>query len=332
MGMSCLIALLLLLAPDEAPPVSATEKAISAAFAANDIDALDALGWEAVAALPADSEWGKRLEAHVLTTGLKARAHAPRGYVVLLGPAPAVEPTAVSLEWESGSGHGFTLTRYRARWSAEGLRVRRMHYFRNVRTDKKEGVLTESTVIPHRRAEVVLRAVLAASALGLKAPERNLSHMTSSGNFHLLLRVHNDRTVVFKHFTGYRGTSGAPRYVGLSVCNSLLREALAPCTWKEEHPNEDDLANLAQRLSTLATESWWVRERLILMAGAVGDKRCLPELEAQIRRELDSTMRAHKYAIDAYARISGVDLRPREFSTAEVPATRAKYLADFESR
>ena len=332
MGVLPLIALLLLLTPDNAPKLAAVEKAVAAALAANDTKALNELGWEAVASLPADSETAKRLESYVLTDGLKEKAYVPEGFEVFLGPAPAVEPKNVSLHWESGSGHGFTLRRYRAQWSEQGLEVRRMRYFRNVRTDKKQGVVMESTVIPKRRAEVVLRAVLAASALGLREPDPLHGHEWSSANFHVLLRMRTDRTIVSKQFTGYSGTSGAPRYVGLQVCNSLLSEALAPCEWKAERPTDADLANLAQRLSTLADESWWVRERLILMAGFVGDKRCMPDLEAQIRRPLESVLRRHRYAIDAYARISGVDLRPREFGTAEVTATRAKYIAYFESR
>jgi len=43
-------------------------------------------------------------------------------------------------------------------------------------------------------------------------------------------------------------------------------------------------------------------------------------------------MRAHRYAIDAYARIAGVDLRPEGFDTKMVPATRGKYIAFFNAR
>ncbi|MHC4847944.1 MAG: hypothetical protein ACYTEG_05750 [Planctomycetota bacterium] len=308
----------------------ALEQVVAAFLEAKETKSLDALGWEAVAALPVDSKPGIRLQAHVLTSGVRNKAYVPEGYQVVLGPAPDAEPTLVSLQWESGSGHGFTLTRYRARWSDAGLQVRKMRYFRNVRTDKKQGVITESTLIPRRRAEVVLRVVLAATALELEKLEGLHTMSGSTADFHAMLRIDSDRRIFSKQFTGYRGSSKAPRYVALRVCNSLLNEALATCKWRAEAPTEGDLADLAQRMSTLAAESWWVRERLILMAGMIGDKRCLPALEAQIRRALGLTSRAHRYAINAYARISGVDFRPKDFESEPVRPTRAKYLAFFD--
>ncbi|MHC4938992.1 MAG: hypothetical protein ACYTHK_08490 [Planctomycetota bacterium] len=311
---------------------AALETVVGEALAAKDTKVLDALGWQAVAALPADSKIVARLEEYVLTDGIRAKAYVPEGYELVLGPQAAAEPAQVSLEWENGSGHGFTYRRYRAHWSDDGLRVRRMRYFRNVRTDKKQGTVLESTVIPRRRAEVVLRTVLAATGLELRKLQGLHGASGSSSDFHVLLRIESDRTVYSKRFTGYHGSTKAPRYVALRVCNSLLREALRDCEWKVEKPSDADLADLAKRLQTLRAEYWWVRERLILMAGMVGDKRCLPALEAQIRQPVGIVARAHRYAIDGYAKISGVDLRPKEWATANVRTTRAKYIEHFDRR
>lgn len=308
----------------------ALEQAAAVFLDADERDSLDALGWEAVAALAEDSKVAQRLLADVLSRGVMSKAYVPKGYRVVLGPAPVAEPDRVSLEWEQGSGHGFTFSRYRARWSDAGLRVRRVRYFRNVRTDKKQGVVVESTLIPRRRAEIALRVVFAATALELRKPEGLHSISGSSSNFHTLLRIDDDRAIFAGQFTGYRGSSNAPRYVALRVCTTLLREALAPCKWTAQTPVDGDLADLAERMSNLAAESWWIRERLILMAGMIGDKRCLPALEAQIRRAAPLVARAHRYAINAYARISGVDLRPKDFESALLGPTRAKYLAFFD--
>ncbi|MCK6461223.1 MAG: hypothetical protein L6Q95_15175 [Planctomycetes bacterium] len=53
---------------------------------------------------------------------------------------------------------------------------------------------------------------------------------------------------------------------------------------------------------------------------------------AFLRTEPDGTPRDPGYAIDAYATISGIDLRPTPFRDEDVAATRERYLAHFAKR
>ena len=53
---------------------AALEAVIARFLDAKDETSLNALGWEAVAALPAASKAAKRLEAHVLVSGVMAKA------------------------------------------------------------------------------------------------------------------------------------------------------------------------------------------------------------------------------------------------------------------
>ena len=128
-------------------------------------------------------------------------------------------------------------------------------------------------------------------------------------------------------YTGYSGSLGEPTYARVVACTEILAEGLKTCEWTEAVPGDEDRAVLAARLSGVASDDWWIRERLLLIAKAIGDERCLPALEAFLRTEPDETPRDHRYAIDAYATISGVALRPTPFRDEDVAATRERYLA-----
>ena len=66
--------------------------------------------------------------------------------------------------------------------------------------------------------------------------------------------------------------------------------------------------------------------------GGIGDKRFLPRLRARIERGVgkDRTRRPLYHAVNAYARISGVDLRPEKPETMDVLAVAERYREHFE--
>jgi len=296
--------------------------------------ALARIGWEALAVLPPDLPATQRVAAMVLDEGVRRMADPPEGHKVVLKPALSAKPESVALRWESGSGHGFTLSLFSARWAADGLRVRKLRYV--WRRSRRAGVrpvaevTVDSTVLPAGRARAMLRVLFAATGLRLERTRTLHRFMSSSADFHRALEIRGAGRVLFSgSFTGYRGTSGEPKYVHLDACNSILHEALETCTWKREQPADEDLAMLVRRLDRIDADGWWVAERLLLIAGAIGDRRCLPALRRYIAKEPDNVPRDHRYAIDAYAAISGVDLRPNPFADKDVAATRAKYLAAF---
>ncbi len=295
--------------------------------------ALARIGWEALVALPRDSDATRRITKAVLNDGVRRMVTAPEGYKVVLEPAVSAAAENVTLNWETGSGHGFTLSLYSTRWTAAGLEVRRIRYRwrRGRRAGERavERVLIDSTVMPRGRARAMLPVLFAATGLRIQKVQSPTRFMSSSADFHLSLAIRSDRPLFSQSFTGYSGTSNEPKYACLEACETILDQALETCTWKRESPADQDRAAIAQRLDRVQKESWWVAERLLLIAHAIGDRRCLPALRRYIKSPVDNVPRDHRYAINAYAHISGLDLRPKPFADKDVAATRAKYVAAF---
>jgi hypothetical protein len=132
---------------------------------------------------------------------------------------------------------------------------------------------------------------------------------------------------------GKLGTAGVTAEGrGSAAAPDFLAQGRETCDGAEAEPLDEDRTALAARLGAIAKDSWWVRERLLLIAKAIGDERCLPALEAFLATEPDEIPRDHGYAIDAYATISGVDLRPTPFHEVHIAATRLRYLAHFAER
>jgi len=306
--------------------------------------ALAAVGWEALLVLPADGASAERVAASVLGDGVRRYCTPSEGFQVKLVPGPTAKPSAVEVVWESGSGHGFTLSLHRSRWTESGLCVRKVGYAwrRPPRAGERgvERVGVRETMIPRRRAEAMLRMTLAATGLRVEEEplpdeeaERGRRHWMSSADFHAAVVLRVGEHILFREaFTGYLGSLAQVEYARVKACTKILREGLETCAWADVEVSDEDRGVLAARLSSAQEDNWWVLERLLVIAREIGDERCVVALQALIETEPEQIPRRHRYAMDAYARISGVDLRPSPFRDEDVAATRRKYLAHFQER
>lgn len=266
-------------------------------------------------------------------------------FILVADKPPAADPKSLVLTWESGSGHGHTLNLGHLRWGEEGLSVTRLRYECPRGTQPRDApIVVQTARFAPALGDALCRALLQALSLRLERkpvepPEPGApiggssSGWSSSGDFHARLKAVAAGQVLFdKAYSGYPGSSGIAQYFDLRVISGLLFEAIRGITWTERAVTEADLATLTARTGQLEDEARWVRERLLLMIRAIGDERFLPVLEEMIRSEIGRVARAHLYAIDAYARISGVDLRPEPFGEMDVPGVRERYLEYFDRK
>jgi HEAT repeat protein len=300
--------------------------------------ALALVGWEALYALPRDHPSAVRVADRVLREIVLRYAKPPERYRAVLGAPAKADPLTINATWETGSGHGFTLELCRGRWTPGGFSVRAMSYGwrrpRRVGDKEVETVAVRTTTIPRARAEAMLRMVLAAT--GITFEEERPSDGTfwsSSGDFHAAIALRTaDATAYEDAYTGYVRSSNELVYARVVACTGLLDEGGDTCDWTVAAPDDDDRAFLAARLGRIEKDDSWVRERILLITKAIGDERCLAPLEAFLRTEPDRTPRDHGYAIDAYAAISGTDLRPTPFREEDILPTRLRYLEHFAKR
>ena len=140
------------------------------------------------------------------------------------------------------------------------------------------------------------------------------------------------RAIYENAYSGYPGSTKLPTYFDLRIAGGLLYEAIDGLKWTERSAGESDLATLLTRTKDFGSDVWWVQERLLLMIRTIGDERFLPLLKSVIQGEIKVVSRRHLYAIDAYARISGHDLRPDNFEENDVEAVRDRYLRHFQEK
>jgi hypothetical protein len=120
------------------------------------------------------------------------------------------------------------------------------------------------------------------------------------------------------------------RYFHLRMADGILNDAVKGLEWTECPVSNEVLEWLLARTGSVSGLKWWVEERLLLILRGIADARFVPFLETIISRPLRrGSKRTELYAIDAYARITGVDFRPMPFTEKEVPAVQERYLRRF---
>ncbi len=265
-------------------------------------------------------------------------------YELVRGKAIAFPRMEAVLEWERGSGHGGSLEFYRAEWHAEELHVTRLalepdrrRYATPYPLDEPEATLV-TTKLPAPDALEALELVR--RAIGLRLKERELDplkgrrYSSSSADFHSRLTVSVGNVTLFdESYTGYPSNRSQPEYLSLRVAERVLWELLRDSEWKPATDSETARKRLLTRISDFAKDGWWVKDRLLQILGVVGDERFLPFLQARIEDELPTNSigatRTLYYALNAYARLSKLDLRPDKPETMDVREVRAAYLEEF---
>lgn len=259
------------------------------------------------------------------------------------GPARDADPDRLEGTWETGSGHGFTLRLYRFRREGASLRLDRLSYgpdrspYATPFPPERYPVKVETAVAPAATARAAFALALRASALRLEPktddedPSRGFgSRWGSTGDFHSLVRLEQGGRVVYAgSYTGYPGSQHEQAYVAVDACSVVFAAAFRGLAWSERAADDADRSVLLERSGGFGEDAWWVRERLLVMVGALGDRRFEPFLKKVIGLPLDETKRPHYHAINAFARISGVELRTRPVEAMDVAAVRAAYLDRF---
>lgn len=294
--------------------------------------ALLELGWRAVPALrtAGKTDLLKRIwERH------PSRYFDPADrYLLTAGDPPEFDPARLSLVWEGGSGHGQTLFLCRADWVDDEFRFARIEFSRTPYSpvdDQK--IRIRSATLARAPAEAALEAVVRGLAASLIEKKDARGGSGTTADFHARVRIRQDDRQFFDEgYTGYISTWSEPKYYRPRIAGQILAEAVADVRWKTRKPNEADLAFLLERSARHDEDGWWVRERFLLIVEAIGDERFLPFLQRVIESPLEDVVRRHLYAIDAYAKISGVDFRPKRFEERHVKGVRGIYLRYFEKQ
>jgi hypothetical protein len=123
------------------------------------------------------------------------------------------------------------------------------------------------------------------------------------------------RIRVSAEWAGYASARAAGRYARADAAAAIARDAFPrPSDAPAAPPPAAVHAEFSRLLATLPLDEqywWWVRERLVLMAGALGLPADLPRLEGylDLTKTGPSELRTRAYALDSLARRTGRDPR-----------------------
>lgn len=257
-------------------------------------------------------------------------AKPPDGFRIEAPEPTPLAPEPMSAAWESGNGHGFTLEFCRGRWAAEGFVVDRIAWSSELDGPDAGTTRLETGVVPAVRARAALSAVRRLLTLRLVAiPGASTAAGGVTMDFHVRATLSRGaETVATGTYTGYVGGLGAPQYFAVEpALSKVLKPLCRGVEFRARPPGDADRDWLRARLVASKDDDWWVRERLLHVVAALGDRSFDAPLRDVIRGPLENVRRRHRYAIDAYAKLVGPDLRPTPFDDAAVEAVRARYLA-----
>ena len=143
----------------------------------------------------------------------------------------------------------------------------------------------------------------------------------SSGNFHHFVRLRDGVDhELSRAYTGYPGSDDQRRYIGLQLAVEKLDPLLDEIAFAREVPDEKLRAWFSAHAveafeRTDPSDGWWVRERLVNLAGKAGDRRVVPLVVTQLERGLSEVQKApddrkadlaERYLVDPLAALAGV--------------------------
>jgi hypothetical protein len=120
---------------------------------------------------------------------------------------------------------------------------------------------------------------------------------------------------VEEEWAGYRSSHKSGRYARADAAAAILREAFPrPSDAPASPPSPAVHAEFSRLFATLPLDAdfwWWVRERMVLMAGTLGLPADLEQLKRYLtpQRTGPSESRTLTYALEALARRTGRDTR-----------------------
>jgi hypothetical protein len=229
---------------------------------------------------------------------------------VVFGCDPIVgELSEVSLE--TGYGHGGSLTLWRLRRAENGsafdvLGVASDGWITAPSDlDRAATVLVTRGTLPEQdleRALITARPALTAVVREVEPPplpnaigSRSMFH--SSGNFHHFVRLSDQHHELEAGYTGYPNSDAQRLYVGLEIAH----DALTPLFEHFEFEREVAAHELREWFSAYVVaawprlqdrSAWWVRERLVVLAGKAGNASVVPPIVSQLELGLSEVSAA----------------------------------------
>lgn len=193
------------------------------------------------------------------------------------------------------------------------------------------------------------RVLLTASLREIEPPPLpgmlgSISGFGSSGNFHHFIRLRDDyRHQLSGQFTGYPGSPDQRVYLGLRHAMQTLEPLLERHEFERDEPSEElrkwFSAHVVSSWPRLQSDdAWWVRERLLNLAGLVANSSVVPILVSELTRlvrrvrsapaekRAEQVRRYLREPLEALASITGWDPR-RTDDGAERPLMAAAELA-----
>ena len=249
---------------------------------------------------------------------------------------PPWNPKA-SLVVMTGSGHGGTLTLYRITPAGTGGCV-------ILRIAFNEGRQSYSTRYPPAQVPVTVQtAALSADTFAaytsfvsrVEAATLTALHSDqwthSSSDFCALVSVEADGKALFKEaFVGYPSSQRLPFAKALTLSRGTT-ELLQGAEFADHTLTESERSWASSFITGWHYpdgHDWWVRERLLMMSGVVGDTSCLPMLQKTIESTSDQASESRQVyrAINAIANLTGKDVREKPLEDMDLEANRVRTL------
>lgn len=223
---------------------------------------------------------------------------------------------------ETGSGHGGSLSLFRARRNGASYDVRGIAY-------RGASMMSKAANPPFERVAGSvtldlerLRAATTAEITEVFPPRKpdefpGMSGTMSSRDFHIVIRlVDSDGRSVERSFTGYESSSDQSKFLGLSVAQQALSPITSLASTKAAI-DADDRALFTDRFNAAVPHfdepfRWWVMERYVDLARFLGTPKVIAGLLTRmtVPKPGDrSRTDARRDALEALANITGWDAR-----------------------
>jgi hypothetical protein len=275
----------------------------------------------------------------------RVREHLRGEHVTVAWGEPAAVPATAELEVGDGGGHGGLLRGLRFRPGKDRVEV--------LSLELDEGRQPYTTPWPPDRATLAVRRaelrpdayaalladVAAVTAAQVTRVERNFVDTTTANVWYHARLSDGPKVVADLDWAGYLSSDEEVKYAQPRAVVHLARSAADGLAFKDHTLTPADRSWVSETFARDwkryrgSDHHWWVRERLIQLAGHAGDKAALPTLSdilaaplPEDRRRGASELRCVYHAINAATRLAGEDRRTRPVEELDLGANRRRVL------
>lgn len=256
-------------------------------------------------------------------------------------------PRIAELVIEDGSGHGFSVSAWRARLSKDGEHYELQGFrfsdggYAPLPPGTPHYQLSGATVdrsVVESQLDAIRAALFAEPSEKVPPPPPGAGIHLSSGSFssndfHVLVRMTDtEGHTVEKSFTGYAGSEDQARYLGPVLALERAAPIAKALTFEYRGPTDDDRAFFAERFRRDAPSfheehfTWWVKEHFVELATELGSPPMVPALLGVMSADGTdrSSVDTRTDALEAFSRITGLDPRKDDRGTPRPPVEAAQ--------